>query len=227
MIALTHEDGWTILSRATGRLDEDMLAPVRRHLARGTRQTLSAGASLVVPGEPCQAFAYIEAGLIQSTLLRGDGEHVIVERIGPGSICGEGPSLHGLPPAVEMVALETTRVVLFDRALTERLFREDPEFALAIARVLSVKYHGLLARFGAVTDRRPAERLVELLGRLGRHWGEPHRRGRLIRTRLTHDDMAAMTGLSRVTVTRSIASLRRGGRLDVVAGNYLLVDVVD
>lgn len=217
------------MSRATGRLDKDMLAPVRRHLARGTRHTLPAGAALVVPGEPCPAFAYIEAGLIQSTLLRGDGEHVIIERIGPGAICGEGPSLHGLPPAVEMVALEATRVVLFDRALTEQLFRDDPAFALAIARVLSVKYHSLLARFGALTDRRPAERLIELLARLGRHGGEAHRRGRLILTRLTHDDMAAMTGLSRVTVTRSIASLRRDGRLDVVSGHYLLLvsDLVD
>lgn len=212
------------MSRVTGRLDEDMLAPVRRHLARGTRRTLPVGAFLIVPGEPCQAFAYIEEGLIQSTLLRGDGEHVIVERIGPGSICGEGPSLHGQPPAVEMVALETTRIVLFDRQLTEQLFQEDPAFALAIARVLSVKYYALLARFGAVTDRRPAERLIELLSRLGRHWGEPHPRGQLIRTRLTHDDMAAMTGLSRVTVTRSIAGLRRAGALDVVDGDYLLVD---
>jgi CRP/FNR family transcriptional regulator, cyclic AMP receptor protein len=200
-----------------------MLAPVRRHLPRGVRRSLPAGAFLIVPGEPCHAFAYIESGLIQSTLLRSGGEHVIVERIGPGSICGEGPCLHGQAPSVEMVAIEPSDVVLFDRPLMVSLFREDPAFALAIAQVLSVKYHRLLARFGAVTDRRPAERLVELLDRLGRHWGEPHPRGRLIRTHLTHEDMAAMTGLSRVTVTRSIAGLRRTGMLDIVDGDYLLL----
>ncbi len=200
-----------------------MLAPVRRLLPRGVRRTLPVGAFLVVPGEPCRAFAYIESGLIQSTLLRGDGEHLIVERIGPGSICGEGPCLHGLAPSVEMVAIEPTEVVVFDRPLMLSLFREDPAFAVAIAQVLSIKYHRLLARFGAVTDRRPAERVVELLDRLGRHWGEPHPRGRLIRTHLTHEDMAAMTGLSRVTVTRCIAGLRRAGMLDVVDGAYLLL----
>jgi len=209
--------------RATGWLHDDLLQPVRRHLARGMRRRLPEGTSLIVAGEPVQAFGYIETGLIQSTLLRPDGEHLIVERIGPGSICGEGPALHGEPPAVEMVALEPTEVVLFERTLIQQLFREDAEFAQAIARILSIKYHRLLDRFGAVADRRPSERLLELLNRLGRLWGEPHSRGRLIRTSLTHEDMAAMTGLSRVTVTRGLAGLKRAGRIDVVDGSYLLV----
>ncbi|WP_119420993.1 Crp/Fnr family transcriptional regulator [Desertibaculum subflavum] len=209
--------------RATGWLDDDLLQPVRRHLARGIRRHLTEGAPLLIAGQPAAAFAYIEAGLIQSTLLRPDGEHLIVERIGPGSICGEGPLLHGEAPAVEMVALEPTAVILFDRALTQQLFREDAEFALAIARILSVKYRRLLDRFGAIADRRPAERLLELLSRLARLWGEPHPRGLLIRTSLTHEDMAAMTGLSRVTVTRGLTGLRRSEQIDIVDGSYLLI----
>lgn len=209
--------------RATGWLDDDLLAPVRRHLTRGSRRKLSEGAPLIVAGTAAEAFAYVESGLIQSTLLRSDGEHLIVERIGPGSICGEGPALHGEPPAVEMVALEPTEVVLFDRALMRQLMAEDGEFALAIARILSIKYRRLLDRFGAVADRRPSERLLELLTRLSRLWGEAHPRGRLIRTSLTHEDMAAMTGLSRVTVTRGLAGLRRAGQIDVVDGSYLLL----
>lgn len=200
-----------------------MLDPVRRHLSRGVRRNLAAGATLAMAGEPCRSLAYVEAGVIQETLLRNDGNHLIVERFGAGAICGEASSLHGQPTSVEIVAIEAARVVLFDRRLTTRLFEEDPAFALAIATVLSVKYSRLCARFMALTDRRPAERLIELLARLGRLLGEAHPRGKLIRTSLTHEEMAAMTGLSRVTVTRSIASLRRAGILDLVGGDYLLV----
>ncbi len=210
------------MRRTTGRLDEDLLIAVRRHLDEGVRRLLPVGAHLVIPGQPCEAFAYIEEGLIQSTLLRASGEHVIVERIGPGSICGEGPLMHGAPPAVEMVAIEPTRIVLFDRSQTGRLFQQDPEFGLAIARIVSIKYLRLLERFGALADNRPAERLAELLTRLARLWGEPHPRGVLIRTKVTHEDMAAMTGLSRVTVTRTIAGMRRSSRLEMVGGEYLL-----
>jgi CRP-like cAMP-binding protein len=211
------------VNRATGQLDTEMLDPVRRHLSRGVRRNLAIGSALVMAGEPCRALAYIEAGVVQETLLRSDGNHVIVERFGAGSICAEAPSLHGQPMSVEIVAIEAARVVLFDRALTARLFEEDPAFALAIATVLSVKYSRLCDRFMALTDRRPAERLIELMARLGRLLGEKHPRGKLIRTSLTHEEMAAMTGLSRVTVTRSIASLRRAGILELVEGDYLLV----
>jgi CRP-like cAMP-binding protein len=211
------------VSHATGGLDDEILAPVRRHLSRGVRRNLPTGSAIVMAGEPCRALAYVESGVVQETLLRKDGNHVIVERFGPGAICAEAPSLHGQPMSVEIVALEAARVVLFDRRLTERLFEEDPAFALAIATVLSVKYSQLCARLMALTDRRPAERLIDLLGRLGQLRGETHPRGALIRTGLTHEEMAAMTGLSRVTVTRSIASLRRAGILDRVKGDYLLV----
>src|SRR4051812_36232518 len=61
--------GGHAVNRTTGRLDEEMLAPVRRHLPRGVRRSLPVGAFLIVPGEPCHAFAYNESGLIQSTLL--------------------------------------------------------------------------------------------------------------------------------------------------------------
>ncbi len=210
-------------SRATGHMADDLLAAVRKRLELGERRTLVAGAALLRPGARAKAFAYVEAGLLQSTLLRKDGQHAIVERIGPGSICGEGPCLHGEPSAVEIVALEPSRLVLFDRALMLRLFAEDPEFALCIARVISVKYRRLLDRFGALAGRSPSERLVELFARLDRQAGEAHPRGRRIRTSLTHEVMAAMTGLSRVTVTRSLARLRKAGVIDMIEGDYLIV----
>lgn len=214
----------TGLSRVTGQIDPALMAPIRRHLDRGTRRTLAPSAILIGPDRPASAFAYVVTGLIQSTLLRSTGEHVIVERIGPGSICGEGPCLHEEKLLVEMTALSPSEVVLFDRALMLSLFREDAEFALALARVVSLKYHRLLTRFGAFSDRRPAERLMELFTRLAQFQSERHAGGQMIRTRLTHEEIAGMTGLSRVTVTRTLARLRRAGRLDLIGDRYLLPD---
>jgi CRP/FNR family transcriptional regulator, cyclic AMP receptor protein len=165
----------------------------------------------------------VEEGLLQSTLLRPDGDHLIVERIGPGAICGEGPCLHGLPPLVEIVAVEPSEVVVFGRALMMELFARDPEFGRCIAEVVSFKYNRLLSRLGAATDRRPGDRVMELFARLAAGSAR-HPRGRVVRTRLTHQDIAAMTGLSRVTVTRTLAGLRTAGALELVAGGYLLVD---
>ncbi len=212
--------------RATGTVPEVLLEPVRRWRTLGARRALAPGAAVVTPGEPVSAFVYVESGLIQSTLLRPEGDHLIVERIGPGAVCAEGPCLHGLPPRVEMVAVEPSEVVVFARALMLELFARDPEFGRCIAEVVSLKYNRLLSRLAAATDRRPGERVLELFARLADS-GTRHPRGRVVRTRLTHQDIAAMTGLSRVTITRTLAGLRQLGALEPVTGGYLLVDGYD
>ncbi len=209
--------------RATEPLDQALMAPVRRWLHLGARRSLAAGQTFLRPGQWVEAFAYVESGLLQSVLLKPDGQHAIVERIGPGSTCAEGPCLHQQPYTVEMDAVEPTQLVLFDRALMLSLFAKDPEFAISLATIIALKYRGLLLRFDALTGGRPAQRLLELFERIGRMGGERDARGLRIDTVLTHADMAAMTGLSRVTVTRSLARLRRQKRIERDGRGYRLL----
>jgi CRP/FNR family transcriptional regulator, cyclic AMP receptor protein len=49
-----------------------------------------------------------------------------------------------------------------------------------------------------------------------------HARGRKILTHLTHEQIASMTGTSRVTVTRTLGRLREKGTLSVEDGYTIL-----
>jgi CRP/FNR family cyclic AMP-dependent transcriptional regulator len=209
--------------RATEPLADALTDPIRRWRHRGVRRVLQAGQVFLAPGQIVEAFAYVERGLLQSVLLKPEGQHAIVERIGPGSTCAEGPCLHQQPYSVEMAAMERTELVLFDRPLMLQLFAEDPEFAVSIATIVALKYRGLLLRFDALTSGRPGRRLLELFERLGRMNGVRDARGLSVPTALTHADMAAMTGLSRVTVTRALARLQRTRRIERDGPGYRLL----
>ena len=64
---------------------------------------------------------------------------------------------------------------------------------------------------------------MELLTRLEEMFAIEHPKGRLLVTQLTHEQIAAMTGTSRVTVTRTMQRLRQQGRIAILQGHILLM----
>ena len=63
---------------------------------------------------------------------------------------------------------------------------------------------------------------MDLFRRIQQMFGRDHPRGKLLTTRLTHEQIGAMTGTSRVTVTRVMRALREADRIDIVNGHVLV-----
>ena len=133
----------------------------------------------------------------------------------------------GLPRFSTAVAVEMTEALEFDTARLETLMREDPEFALALLRLTSLKQRILALRLEHLVSNDPEERILELLSRLSKMFAVDHERGRKILTHLTHEQIASMTGTSRVTVTRTLGRLRDKGMLSVEDGYTILAKDLD
>ena len=63
---------------------------------------------------------------------------------------------------------------------------------------------------------------MDLLHRLQEMFAIDYAGGRLIVTHLTHEQISAMTGTSRVTVTRAMRSLRDQNQIDIIDGHILV-----
>jgi CRP-like cAMP-binding protein len=70
----------------------------------------------------------------------------------------------------------------------------------------------------------PEVRIGELLLRLGQTYGRPNGAGVLLSVSLTHEQIAGMTGTSRVTVTRSLKRLRESGAIAIAGGLITILD---
>ncbi|NJK40264.1 MAG: Crp/Fnr family transcriptional regulator [Acaryochloridaceae cyanobacterium SU_2_1] len=67
--------------------------------------------------------------------------------------------------------------------------------------------------FSIISHKRASQRLLEFLAWLGRRFGRQLDQGQLIDLGLTHQLLAEITGITRVTVTRLLTELEQQGEL--------------
>ncbi|WP_191628837.1 Crp/Fnr family transcriptional regulator [Pandoraea terrae] len=91
-------------------------------------------------------------------------------------------------------------------------------------RVVALKQRVLASRIQYLALPKPEMRIGELLGRLSERYGEEHEGRTLISILLTHEQIAAMTGTNRVTVTRALKRLTDLGVIEVKQRRIWVID---
>ena len=178
--------------------------------------------ALYEQGTKSTKFYFVVSGLVQVSIVRIDGVEVVLEYMGPDTICGEGAALDGLPRFSRAVAVEETYAIEFDATRMGEIFAQHPEFASALLRATSLKQRVLAVRLEHMVSREPEGRIMDLFRRLQEMFAVDRPGGKLLITRLTHEQIGAMTGTSRVTVTRAMRALREADKIDMVDGYVLL-----
>lgn len=150
---------------------------------------------------PCNLSWRIEQGYLQVASWSEQGESFTLGLWGPGDLVI--PSLMAFAP-LQLVALSTARIL---EASPDAKERE------AFLMLQSQQVATLLK----LSRTRPAEaRLFQLLTWMGQRFGRVSRRGVSLcfeEMNLTHRNLAEISGLTRVTVTKAISRFRQVGAL--------------
>jgi CRP/FNR family cyclic AMP-dependent transcriptional regulator len=204
----------------TWRMQERLAESFRAYLSHGTPRVFAPGERLYSQGELGTRFYFIVSGIVQVSIFREDGTEIILESMGKDTLCGEGPAIDGLPRFSTAVALVATETVAFDSQSLPALLQADPDFGVDLMRVICLKQRILAVRLEHFASRDPEDRIIELLLRLADMFADDGPEGRTIRTYLTHEQIAALTGTTRVTVTRTLNRLRERGILETEDGYF-------
>ncbi|MCJ0762956.1 Crp/Fnr family transcriptional regulator [Variovorax terrae] len=191
------------------------------------------GAGQVLYGEASRHdfFYLIRSGFVHTTLQRPNGTSLLLDIFGPGAIFGEGSSFTG--PVRSATATTITPVVLsqYHPAQIADAFAAQPELAVSLIKLLGTKNRLLLNKLTRFTSSDPEERLVELLARVAQTWrDDPYPGDTAADTtharsiHLTHEQIGAMTALSRVSVTRALKSLADKGLIATGSKNVEIID---
>ncbi len=91
--------------------------------------------------------------------------------------------------------------------------RDDPEIVLEVLRSVIRKQRLFALQLETLMFRKAPARVALILARLATYYGtpDPGGTGTRISLHLSHEALAAMIGLTRVTVTREIGALIRDG----------------
>ncbi|MBR8401201.1 Crp/Fnr family transcriptional regulator [Burkholderia cenocepacia] len=181
----------------------------------GRRKRYDKGATIYRQGDPGATFYFVLSGRVQVSIFQRDGAEFILEVMGRRSMFGESPAIDGHPRIATAITAEDSELLEFDVRTIEVVIPARPELAMSLMRVIALKQRILASRIQYLALPRPDMRIGELLGRLADLYGERHDGRTLITIPLTHEQIAAMTGATRVTVTRALKRLADLGAIEI------------
>lgn len=186
----------------------------------GTVQRLSNREILYKQGDTHDCFYLVRSGFIHTTVLRSNGSRLLLEIYGPGAIFGEASAFIDRPRYVTAEAVTPVVISCYRASDIQRFVEKDPKLVVSLLQLLGYKHRLLIDKLTSVTASTPEQRVIDLLARvvLGTPMDDTPPMP------LTHEQIAAMTGLSRVTVTRTLGALADKGLVTTRSKGVKVID---
>jgi CRP/FNR family cyclic AMP-dependent transcriptional regulator len=171
------------------------------------------GAFVYRQGEISHHFYQLVSGRIRILNGHPDGREQVLAIVEPGGLFGEAACFDGVPYYTAALTVQPSMVRVFSREPVMKAMRANPEILLEILRSVIRKQRLFALQLETLTFRKAPARVALILARLATYYGaaDADGRGTRIGLHLSHEVLAAMIGVTRVTVTREIGALIRDG----------------
>lgn len=192
---------------------ESRLAELCGHLA--SVRTYPRGAFIYQQGELSNRFYQLVSGRVRIVLCDNDGREHVLAIVEPGGLFGEAACFDGLPYHTTAVTVQPSTVRVFAREAVLDAMRTQSDITLEVLRSITRKQRLFALQLETAMFRKAPARVAFILSRLATYYGAPVAGGRATRIglHLSHEVLASMIGVTRVTVTREIGALIRSGIL--------------
>lgn len=193
-------------------------------LRAGRAMDFQPGSPIIRQGEHASHLFLIEEGLVKVSSTTAEGHVSLLAIRAAGDVVGELAAIDGAPRSATVTAVGTVRARVIHHDEFVRLFREQPEVALALVTAVASKLRAA-SRARVDTGGYPLHvRLARTLVELAETYGEPAERGIAITVPLSQEDLAALISASTAGLTRSLRYLRERG---LIGTSYRRLTVLD
>ncbi|MGB3447709.1 MAG: Crp/Fnr family transcriptional regulator [Xanthobacteraceae bacterium] len=199
----------------TLRVPQAMLAYLLGLAPALVRRKFTKGRALYRQDEVSDQVFVVVSGRVGITMLRPDGQELLIDIVGAGALCGEGAAFDGLPRFSSANVLEDCEALVIPAADFCKLMSTHAALSPLVVQTIALKQRMLATRLGQVTQASPEVRITELLSQITTPDSPT-----II---LTHQQIANLIGASRITVTRAMQKLRRDGAVLCKRGHYELI----
>ena len=167
------------------------------------------------PGDPADAVYWIKTGRVKINKLTEDGREIIIGMYQAGDVFGEMAFVEDRPREYFAEALDDVTFLSIKRHNLFSLAKRKPGIIYRVARLIGERRREVEATMESFLYKGVRERLAGQLLKLSREYGIEDTRGKLLRIKITHKDLASLIGSSRETVSLTLGDLKRVGLIDV------------
>jgi len=172
--------------------------------------TLAKDETLFERGDAGDGCYWLRRGVVTVCADSASGEQRILAILGPGALIGELAMIDGLPRSATVQAVRNCSLTFVSRAAFTAMLRRHPELHTEIMATLAARLRQSDEDMIASSFLTVRARVARALLQFARHLGEETDRGRvLIRHRVTQRDLAAMAGVARESVSRTLGVWQR------------------
>ena len=186
--------------------------------SRGQVRSFPAHAILINEGDSTNSLYIVLAGRVKAYASSEDGREVVLAEYGPGEYFGE-LALDGSRRSASIKAIEPCSCRVVQGLELQAFLAEYPEFGAHLTRKLIQMVRRLTHQVRSLALQDVYSRVVHLLGDLS----DPVGTERVVRHRLTQQDIADRVGSSREMVNRVMKELAAGGYIARREGRIVLL----
>lgn len=206
-----------------GEQSRRVLDRIRPH---ASRRNFRAGETLIEPGERVPGIYFLTQGQVKEVLQDSTGRKRVVAVLSRGCAVGVGSALDGEPSQLAAVACTDVEALFLPRERVRQLVRQDREFCLDLLALLCRGLRAMTRHVADMSFRSVQQQLACLLQRLAHREaaangrasrteaGHPSPGGDGVSIRVSHQQLADLLGVSRVTVSQCLAELKRRGLIE-------------
>jgi CRP/FNR family transcriptional regulator, cyclic AMP receptor protein len=181
----------------------------------------SAGATLFVEGQACRGIYILCRGRVKQSVTSSDGHTLILRVSRPGEVLGLNAAIAELPYETTAETGQSCQLNFVKRTDFLKFLTEHGAACMSAAQQLSSECQQAYQQLRSFTMSSSSQRMARLILEWSQEDSGPAT-AHGIKVALTHDEIAQIIGMSRETVTRTLASFRKQG-IASLEGSTLLI----
>ena len=172
--------------------------------------SLPEGRTLFRKGDPGDGCYWVQRGVLKVIVASQRGEERILAVLGAGAIVGELAMIDDLPRSATIEAINESQLVFVSRKAFTQCLRDHPEIYGDLVSALVARLRQADDEAAAASFLTSKARVARALLNLAKHLGRGSTPDRIeIPHKIRQADIAAMAGVARESVSRTLAEWRR------------------
>ncbi|MGB9715671.1 MAG: Crp/Fnr family transcriptional regulator [Thermodesulfovibrionales bacterium] len=160
-------------------------------------------------------------GKIKVTQSTEDGKEILLAMHHSGEFFGEMSLIDGKTSPATVVAMEDSSVAIISRKEFFTLIRTQMKILDNLLLILCSRLRDAWEKIQLLNLKNASQRIKILFLMLSDRYGEKTDEGITLNIKLTHQEIAEMTGMTRETVTRMLDKWQKDGEIKVLKNKFI------
>lgn len=203
-------------------MDEQILNKINEFFSRFKHQSYKKGEILIRADDDPAGIFYLKEGFVRQYAISHKGEEVVLNIFKPPAFFPMSWAINNTPNNYFYEAMTNLDIWRAPRDEVIKFIRSNPDVLYDLMSRVYKGTEGMLARMTYLMAGSAYERLVTELLIYGKRFGKGESR---VELSISEKDLAALTGLTRETISREIKTLKDKGLITHTVHSFVIEDL--